>query len=99
MHTFSYTNYSSYTALYTLYTHIKKGFPKIRKAVMTVQFGGKTKEAKLKDLYDDIAANEKEWLTFLDHPISTLNLFLSVWQYVMSMQLFNMTRTKIGMPV
>jgi len=37
---------------------------------MTVQFGGKTKEAKLKDLYDDIATNEKEWLTFLDHPIN-----------------------------
>jgi len=37
---------------------------------MTVQYGGKTKEAKLKDLYDDIAANEKEWLTFLDHPIN-----------------------------
>jgi len=35
---------------------------------MTVQYGGKTKEAKLKDLYDDIAANEEEWLTFLNHP-------------------------------
>ena len=48
--------------------HTLQGFPKIRKAVMTVQYGGKTKEAKLKDLYDDIAANEKEWLTFLNHP-------------------------------
>lgn len=37
---------------------------------MTVQFGGKTKEAKLKNLYDDIATNEKEWLTFLNHPIN-----------------------------
>ena len=35
---------------------------------MTVQYGGKTKEAKLKDLYDDIATNEKEWMMFLYHP-------------------------------
>jgi len=49
---------------------VPKGLYKTRAAIMTIQYGGKTKEMKLKDLYDDLSANEKEWLTFLDHPLN-----------------------------
>ena len=51
---------------------------------MTVQYGGKTKEAKLKDLYDDIAANEKEWLTFLNHPYNIEFVFIKTAERVSS---------------
>lgn len=53
---------------------IPDGFPKTRRAYMALQFSKdeKKKEMRYKDLYDDLVANEEEWLEFLDHPKNSL---------------------------
>lgn len=48
---------------------VPSGFPKTRKAFRAVQFSkdDKKKEMRFKELYDDLVANEEEWMEFLDH--------------------------------
>jgi len=48
---------------------VPEGFPKTRRAYMALRYSKdeKKKEIRYKDLYDDLVANEDEWLDFLDH--------------------------------
>ena len=48
---------------------VPEGFPKTRRAYMALRYSKdeKKKEMRFKDLYDDLVANEDEWLEFLDH--------------------------------
>ena len=69
---------------------------------MALQFSKdeKKKEMRYKDLYDDLVANEEEWLEFLDHPKNSL-FAMNVYVYHTNMHLFNIrsmsiTKTEIA---